>query len=216
MKKENKMNETMVNVVELRLHHEDPGNCLATFCGIGRDKGKWYNKSMSGAWFYTYPAHGYYENSHLVREPTVFRIFGKDDNIPYAIESNMMGAKFHNPYIFRDDVLNAIQEKYLKKKTSIDYDKWVKEMTNCKEYEKYRGYKDNFLYCESERLESIKVDTFRWAGGIHDILCIKSRHKLSGLEYWEYVAIIRPASGYDYEVSLLVYSLKPPKQTLNK
>lgn len=185
--------------VKLEYHHEERGNCLATFKGIGEDAGKWFNKMTYGKWYYTYPHKGYYENSHEVEVPCVFSIYGKGLAKEFAVDSNIP-ALATKPYEFLEDVLAKVRADCLALPGSIDVNEWERAMLDCDAYKSYKGYKYNFLFFEVETLKEVVIDRALWAGRRHDVVKELCRNKISGREYWVYFVRINlgaPAGSYN-------------------
>lgn len=199
--------------IKVEYHHEEPGNCLACFKGIGEDFGKWFNKMFDGTWYYTFPSQGYFENSHKVQVPCVFLIYGKGLAKAFAVDSNVPELA-ENPYVFRDKMLAELREKYLKVPGNIDYNEWAREICDCDEFRGYKGYRDNFLHYDQEVVTEDHLETIRWAGRHHDVVRRLYRNKISDREYWEYIVKMRYVGVFTYEQdeSLTVYSFHASKQ----
>lgn len=195
--------------IEVEYHHEDRGNCLATFRGIGKDAKKWFNKMEDGTWYYTYPSKGYFENSHEVKGPCVFLIYGKNLAKPFAIDSNVPGYAT-KPYVFKDKIIAELRDECLRLPGSIDYEEWKDAMCDCDSFRSYKGYHDNFLHYEVETIGEIHVGNFSWAGRHHEVVKSLCRNKISGRKYYEYLAHMTDvgASAYAYDEHLTVYSFQ--------
>lgn len=200
---------TEPKTISVEYHHEESGNCLATFRGIGKDSGRWFNKMTNGTWYYTYPAKGYYENSHEVKQPCIFQIYGKGLARAFAIDSNVPELA-EKPYVFREEMLSRLKRKYLRMNENIEYDAWAKAMCDCKEFMAYEGYRDNFLHAEDEIVREEFIETVAWAGRFHNVMRTLFKNRISGRKYWTYFVRVRcvGTSVYEMDDYLTVYSFQ--------
>ena len=188
--------------VKLTFHHEDRGCDFATFRGIDEDKGKWFNKSGNGTWYYTFPSQQLYEHSHEVTVPTIFEIYAKNSSEPFAIDSNIpeLATK---PYQFREEFLKDLQEKYLAQSGNVDYDEWKTTMLDCEEFKSYNGYYDNFLY-DNELLREQVIEIIWFNGEQNEIVGQLYRNNQNKKEFWSFS--VRHKSRYgEVNDDLLVY-----------
>lgn len=203
---------TEPNKIKVEYHHEEPGNCLATFKGLGKDSKRWFNKMLDGTWYYAYSSKGLFENSHEVKELCIFLIYGKGLANEFAVDSNVPSYAT-KPYEFKDEIIAKLREKCLSLPGSVDYDEWKKIMCDCNAFWSYEGYRDNFLHYEVETVCEIYIDKISWAGRHHNVVKRLCRNKISGQKYYEYLVhmVDVGASSYSHDEYLTVYSFQDVK-----
>ncbi|MDF2881267.1 MAG: hypothetical protein K0R54_1824 [Clostridiaceae bacterium] len=179
----------MTTKIYVTFHHADYGLCQETFQEVFRivdnkifpEMKKYFNRdTKSGEWYTVYPSRGYWENSSLVKEEIEFAIVNKKGNVIYFDDSK--------DYVSVDKKIKEMEEEFRKKYNFVDYYEWKKFLTNTSEFKEYKGYSDNYLFCNSEIVKGTeeKLESFNYLDNTYILKKELYVHKLCNKKYAEY------------------------------
>lgn len=182
-------------------HHAAYGLCKETFKEVYRivdgvekypDHPKYFNKmtDYTNDWYTVYPSQGYWENCNSVREDIQFSICDKSGEIIYFEDSK--DYMYIKKYIEERGIDFAIENNL------TQYAQWKDALCDNQEFEEYKGYKDNWLYCSYEQItKPVVLKEFSYLGVKYKITKETNKHKFCGIVYDEYEIV-----GGDYQFSI--------------
>lgn len=165
--------------------------------GRGQARARLFVRYENGEWYF---ASKDFKADCIVPTNVTLQVMNRDGKVIFEEKNGNVEPEFEFTSVMAKKKASEIAEKY----GLATYETWRKSLILDMKACEYKGYTDNWLYYETNKLRGITIDRFEYLGEKFVIEKRTMKHKICGRMWVEYLIIntsrqyIEAICGYDY------------------